>query len=262
MSTDSPNFTPAVIIYQGTYKGAPISGRVPVWSLPTAPDEAARLLYAVVTGRSLHKEGRRVNWACGAADFSAWSPSARRDGGRVKNFLHFTFRIEMNPNRSHPSPVLLPVADPVALPTECDEVAVSMSDKAPTFATFDEASQWVRARMPGESMTVIDNTAESLMVSQPKAPTPAPTFADEIPEPAFDILSELSGNGARSVIIYRAPYLDSVDYVSSPLDPMARGFPKIPGDVVAWQLFETLDGWRWWKTGEFKRHDSAGLFLP
>ena len=152
--------------------------------------------------------------------------------------------------------------DPVALPTECDEVAASMSDKTPTFATFDEASQWVRARMPGESMTVIDNTAESLMASQPKAPTPAPTFSDEIPEPAFDILSEVSGNGARSVIIYRAPYMDCVDYVSSPLDPMSLRFPKMPGDVIAWQLFETLDGWRWWKTGEFKRHDSAGLFLP
>lgn len=126
--SDSPNFTPATVVYQGTYKGATVSGRVPVWSLPTAPDETARLLYAVITGRSLHKEGRRINWACGAEDFSAWVPTARRDGGRVTNFLHFTFRIEMNPSQSAPRGV---------------------------------------RRHPSD-----------------KAPTPAPTFTDDVPEPA------------------------------------------------------------------------------
>lgn len=270
MSTDSPNFTPATIAYQGTYKGATVSGRVPVWSLPTAPDEAARLLYAVITGRSLHKEGRRVNWACGAEDFSAWVPSPRRDGGRVTNFLHFTFRIEMNPSRSaprgvrvHPSDketVILPVADPVTLPTECDEVAASISDKAPRFTTFDEACAWVRARMPGESCTIIDNTAESLMTAQRhKAPTPAPTFTDDIPEPAFDILSDESGKGARSVVIFRRMGLDVVDFIAS---SSLLSSHKIPGDVLAWQSFRTDDGWSWYRSGQWVAKDSAGLFLP
>lgn len=257
MSTDSPNFTPATIIYRGTYKGAPISGRVPVWSLPTAPDEAARLLYAVITGRSLHKEGRRVNWACGAADFSAWVPTARRDGGRVTNFLHFTFRIEASPNKAIPRGVAPITFNP---PTECDEVAASMSNKAPRFATFDEACAWVRAKMPGESCTIIDNTAESLMTAQRyKEATPAPTFSDDVPEPAFDILSDESGKGARLVVIFRRMGLDVVDFIAS---SSLLSSHKIPGDVLAWQSFRTDDGWSWYRSGQWIAKDSAGLFLP
>lgn len=44
--------------------------------------------------------------------------------------------------------------------TECDDVASNM--KAPNFATFDEASAYVRRLMPDENMVVIDNIAESL----------------------------------------------------------------------------------------------------
>lgn len=204
MSTDFPNFTPATIVYQGTYKGATISGRVPVWSLPKEPDEAARLIYAVITGRSLHKEGRRVNWACGAEDFSAWSPSARRDGGRVTNFLHFTFRIEMNPNQSAPRGVRVHPSD--------------------------------------------------------KAPTPAPTFTDDVPEPAFDILSEESGMGARRVFIYRVRYQSSVDWVVSAPGDRPTTYPR-PKDIVAWKSFETTDGWSWVKTGGYQNPDCDPLFL-
>lgn len=48
--------------------------------------------------------------------------------------------------------------------TECDEVADNM--KPPRFKSFDEASRWVRSRMPDESMQVIDNVAESLYLRQ------------------------------------------------------------------------------------------------
>ena len=182
--SDSPNFTPATVVYQGTYKGATVSGRVPVWSLPTAPDETARLLYAVITGRSLHKEGRRINWACGAEDFSAWVPAARRDGGRVTNFLHFTFRIEMNPSQSAPRGV---------------------------------------RRHPSD-----------------KAPTPAPTFTDDVPEPAFDILSDESGNDARSVVIYRDPVAEET-LSWSLCDPDTVDCSH----YSQWAIFTTTDGWHW-----------------
>lgn len=263
MSTGFPTFTPATIIYEGTYKGARISGRVPVWSIPNTSVDAARLVHVVVTGRTL-TPSRALEWHCGMGDFVAWSLAR---GKRISEtpFLRFTFRIEANPNRSVPREVAPITFNP---PSECDEVAASMSDKAPHFVTFDEACQWVRARMPGESCTIIDNTAESLMSSQrrgvrvhpsDKAPTPAPTFTDDVPEPAFDILSDESGKGARSVVIFRRMGLDVVDFIAS---SSLLSSHKIPGDVLAWQSFRTDDGWSWYRSGQWIAKDSAGLFLP
>lgn len=253
--TGFPTFTPATIIYEGTYKGAPISGRVPVWSIPNSSMDAARLVHVVVTGRTL-TPSRALEWHCGMGDFVAWS-LARGKRISATPFLRFTFRVEPKGD-SLPEPV-----------TECDEVAASMSDKAPHFDTFDEASRWVRARMPGESMTVIDNTAESLMVSQRKPdapstlrkPTPAPTFTDDVPEPAFDILSEQSGIGARRVVIFRLRYQSSIDYVSNGESDLAAYAPCGRRDVVAWQSFETVDGWSWTKTGGYQNPDCDPLFL-
>lgn len=249
--------TVAVVYYSGTYKGAPVSGSVPVWSRFNSPDEVGRLLYAVITGRSLHNEGRRVNWSMGESDFVAWVPSPKAD--RPAPFLRFTFRVESKGGAVDP---LAKIVDSLPYMSECDEVAASMSDKAPHFATFDEASRWVRARMPGESMTVIDNTAESLMASQRKpTPTPAPTFTDDVPEPAFDLLSDQSGNGARRVVIFRLRYRSSVDYVSSATARERIAGPGGRRDVVAWQSFETVDGWSWTKTGGYQNPDCDPLFL-
>lgn len=273
--------TVATVHYSGIYKGAPVSGSVPVWSRFNSSDEVGRLLYAVITGRSLHKEGGRVNWSMGESDFVAWVPSPKAD--RPAPFLRFTFDVRLTGAdvplyEDGKSPAIRAfehldrlAEHPITLPetvTECDEVAASMSDKAPHFATFDEASRWVRARMPGESMTVIDNTAESLMASQRKPdapstlrkPTPAPTFSDDVPEPAFDILSEQSGIGARRVFVYRVRYQPSIDYVVSAPGDLPATSP-LPSDIVAWKSFETVDGWSWRKTGGYQNPDCDPLFL-
>lgn len=89
--------------------------------------------------------------------------------------------------------------------------------------------------------------------------TPAPTFTDDVPEPAFDILSEESGKGARSVVIFRRMGLDVVDFIAS---SSLLSSHNIPGDVLAWQSFRTDDGWTWYRSGQWIAKDSAGLFLP
>lgn len=90
--------------------------------------------------------------------------------------------------------------------------------------------------------------------------TPAPTFSDDIPEPAFDILSDESGKGARSVVIFRRMGLDVVDYAASPSHVF--GYPRIRCELIAWMTFETDDGWSWYRSGQWIAKDSAGLFLP
>lgn len=41
--------TVATVHYAGTYKGAPVSGSVPIWSRFNSSDEVARLLYDSTT---------------------------------------------------------------------------------------------------------------------------------------------------------------------------------------------------------------------
>ncbi len=87
-----------------------------------------------------------------------------------------------------------------------------------------------------------------------------PTFSDDVPEPAFDLLSDQSGNGARRVFVYRVRYQSSVDWVVSAPGDRPTTYPR-PKDIVAWKSFETTDGWSWVKTGGYQNPDCDPLFL-
>ena len=54
--------------------------------------------------------------------------------------------------------------------SEAAEVAEAMAAEAPPrFKNMDEARRWVKPRMQGESVQVIDNAAEALLLRQQEA---------------------------------------------------------------------------------------------
>lgn len=52
--------------------------------------------------------------------------------------------------------------------TECEELANSLLDDLDTIQTMDDARRLAKKCMPGETMQVIDNVAESLYLSAKK----------------------------------------------------------------------------------------------